>query len=403
MEINDLDFYQTDYTNASSWEAFNFNLEEVLNGLRNYQDSKKQDNGNKGWTSKTETIRLQDLPIDITLYAKDGTEAEGTDQRGLMDGNFTFSEDLHKDIPPIWKWYKLNAFVLVTTSDDEVISEHIMKTIQSSVQLAVAETNCPIPVFLRVMNRKANMFLGVRDDAHVRTHYDMIFLRALPPNYKCFTGLWDIFKGKVGLCSDPIEVAVRLGFSTNELKDFTELGKRPDVEELKYPFGIETDPIKFLVLHCVWPELPTSVVLQNYTNFEPLKAKDWVLQCVFDDTPIEILSDFIEEFTDHIMNEDMLMEPSMDMNLFSAHKPLNFFSESLKSKLRTDSEKSHHTEENTIPDDVVKKFLYYLFPDADGTRTQDYKLDEKTVGLRSNCTAIEVTILVFYFSPLSPR
>lgn len=28
-EINDLDYYQTDYTNASAWESFNFNLEEV--------------------------------------------------------------------------------------------------------------------------------------------------------------------------------------------------------------------------------------------------------------------------------------------------------------------------------------------------------------------------------------
>lgn len=46
-EINDLDFYQTDYTNASSWEVFNFNLEEVLSSLRNYNELRKKNNGKR--------------------------------------------------------------------------------------------------------------------------------------------------------------------------------------------------------------------------------------------------------------------------------------------------------------------------------------------------------------------
>lgn len=368
LEINDLDFYQTDHTNASSWEAFNFNLEEVLSNHRNYHDSRRNviQSGTGQFATKKETIRFQDLQIEVVLYLAD-TEESSDDKSVLVEGSFTFSDEIRKDsVPPLWKWYGLPSFIVVSTANDEVIPEQQMKTIQSSVQMSVAEINCSIPVFLRVMNRKANMFLGVSEEDHVRTNYDMIFLRALPPNYKYFTGLYDIFKGKVGLSADPIEVAVRLCFSTNELKDFTELGKRSDADELKYPFGIETDPIKFLVLNCVWSELPTTVVVHNSTNFEATKADKWILQCVFDDNPIEILSDFIEEFTDNIMNEDVLLEESEVDYVFQGAfaKPKRTWS-----KLRTEKP---NVEEATIPDDVVKKFLYYLFPDADNTEPVHY-------------------------------
>ena len=43
-EANDLDFYQTDYTNASPWETFTFNLEEKLSGFRSLQDIKVKRN-----------------------------------------------------------------------------------------------------------------------------------------------------------------------------------------------------------------------------------------------------------------------------------------------------------------------------------------------------------------------
>lgn len=381
LEINDLDFYQTDYTNASAWEAFNFNLEEVLGNLRNFQDTRKnvsQDLENATWTSKKEIIRLQELHIEVTLYSAEAKEDGASERNVLNDGNFSFSEDLRKDVPPVWKWYGLSAFIVLSTTDDDVIPEYHMKTVQSSVQMAVAETNCAIPIFLRVMNRKANMFLGVSDDYHIRTHYDMIFLRALPANYKYFTGLYDIFKGKVGMTADKIEVAVRLCFSTNELKDFTELGKRPDVDEIKFPFGIETDPIKFIVLHCVWPELPTSMVLHNQTSFEAAKAQDWVLQCVFDESPIEILSDFVEEFADNLMNDSPLLDDTEVEFMFQGA-----FSRPKRTWSKLRSEKKN-TEESTIPDDVLKKFLYYLFPDANVTNPTKYEIEEEKMVNKRN-------------------
>lgn len=40
LEVNDLDFYQTDYTTASPWESFNFNLEEVSKSWLNVGNPK---------------------------------------------------------------------------------------------------------------------------------------------------------------------------------------------------------------------------------------------------------------------------------------------------------------------------------------------------------------------------
>lgn len=377
LEINDLDFYQTDYTNASSWESFNFNLEEKLNLLRNFRDFQDLKATGK-WFAKREQIQLQELPVEITLYCTD-TKSSPASQDVLPDGNFNFSggdvqteEDF--SLPPLWKWYCLSSFIVVGTKDDDAIPEHHLKTIQSSITMAVSELNCSIPVFLRVMHKKANMFLGLADDAHVRTNFDMVYLRALPANYKCFTGLHEIFKGKVGLSSDPIQVAVRVGFSSNnnDLKDFLELSRQSEPDELRYPFGIRSDPIKQILLHCVWPELPTSVVLHNYTNFDVTKAKDWVLQCVFDENTIETLSDCVAEFTDELNNQELLItndRPSVYQGGFPS--PRNSWS-----KLRSSDKPSDNF--FTIPDDVVKKFLYYLFPDADDSASpRDYDFGPK--------------------------
>lgn len=378
LEINDLDFYQTDYTNASAWESFNFNLEEKLNILRNFRDFQDLKATGK-WSTKREQIQLQELPVEITLYCTDRKSSPASRELPdvLQDGNFNFSGDVQMEeefsLPPLWKWYGLSSFIVVGTKEDDVIPEHHLKTIQSSITMAVSELNCSIPVFLRVMHKKANMFLGLADDAHVRTNFDMVYLRALPANYKCFTGLHEIFKGKVGLSSDPIQVAVRVGFSSNnnDLKDFLELGRQSEPDELRYPFGIRTDPIKQILLHCVWPELPTSVVLHNYTNFDVTKATDWVLQCVFDENSIESLADCIEEFTDELNNKDVLItDDRLSLLPGGFPSPRNTWS-----KLRSDKPSNNFL---TIPDDVVKKFLYYLFPDADdGASPKGYDFGPK--------------------------
>lgn len=388
LEINDLDFYQTDYTNASPWETFNFNLEEVLatlvkrevrNGLvlifsgsltpLSVFQSQFSSNSFPKWTFKREEIRLHELLIEVTLYKRDPEEndtAGGT--------KFTFSTDsemgLDFTLPPLWKWYCLSSFIVVTTKDHGIIPEHHLKTIQSSITMAVAEINCSIPVFVKVVHKKAEMYLGVSDQDHIRTNYDIIYLRSLPANYKCFNGLYEIFKGKVGLISlDPIQVAVRVCFSTNELKDFLELDKQLEPDDLRFPFGIQTDPIKFVLLHCVWPELPSSVVLHNYTNFDATKATDWIVQCVFDDNSIEILSDFIEELTNELMNEDALITGSdFETLLPSGFKKARQNVSKLRGQRSTDVQAS-------IPEDVLRKFLYYIFPDADEMVENNYPPD----------------------------
>lgn len=372
LEVNDLDFYQTDYTNASAWEAFNFNLEEVLSKLRKSDNVEKSESAIEvgKWSAKTEEISFQELAIVVTLYWRE-TGA------GKDAGNFTYCDTVEKEtefpLPPLWKWYSLSSFIVLSAKDNGIIPEHHLKTIQSSLTMAVAETNCSTPVFLRVLHRKANMFLGLSDDSHTRTHYDMIYLRALPANYKCFTGLHEIFKGKVGhLSADPIQVAVRICFSTNELKDFLELDKQPEPDELHYPFGIQTDPIKTVLLHCVWPELASSVVM--HASFDATRATEWIVQCVWDENAIEILSDFVDEFTDELMNESVLI----GANDHLSSSPLFAFPESSWSKLRGQdySNNKSHDNAGTIPEDVVKKFLYYLFPDADDTDPRVYDVDK---------------------------
>lgn len=335
--------------------------------------------------AKRELIRLNELPIEVTLYWRPHSGQDTT-----VD-DFSFSDpedDLAKEfkLPPLWKWYCLaNSFIVVSTSNDDVIPEQHVKTVQSSIQMAVAEINCSIPVFLRLLHKRTQMFVGVSDDDHIRTHYDIICLRALPANYKCFTGLHEIFKGKVGLTSEPIAVTVRLCFSTNELRDYAVMPPRMSEDvALALPFGIDTDPVKNFVLNCVWPEQSSSWIMHNnHTSFNVQKATSWVLQCEFDDSAIELMADCLDEFSDDLINEAGLLNETEQVYVMGGGSGGGTFGRAKQtwSKLRT--EKAEVNNAATIPNEVVKSFLYYLFPDADVDTVHAYADMENRKSVRN--------------------
>ena len=72
----------------------------------------------------------------------------------------------------------------------------------STLAVAVHNTQCQVPFFVQVMDKKKQMYSGVFAGGGIRTDYQMIVLSRKPPQCGHLTGLLSMFKGKI--CSGSV-------------------------------------------------------------------------------------------------------------------------------------------------------------------------------------------------------
>ncbi|GAB0098818.1 hypothetical protein DMENIID0001_146220 [Sergentomyia squamirostris] len=430
-EIDDLEFFQQDFTTASEWEIFTARLEEIfhewklpfvsLGGKLNRNQLSHCD-----WDFCEELVNFADVELQIARYTaklddvneeeKPEKEEESRQCQAFVDlmaleNDFSIlDEKADTDLHPIARWYGLRDFVLVIPTKQSITNESQIRILLSSVHIAVAESNCEVPVFVQVLERSHCVYLGVCEFQSTRLSFDIVHLQATPPPFKYLSGLLDMFKGKIGVqYEDPVSVSVRLNYSLQRFgstahtsKWFSSFANNPldfddedsdkeDQEKFSVlPFGVMCDPVVELVLYCLWPHVADNVVIdsQTYSDFDPLLSPKWSLRARFEPLPACFLAEALKEYLQMLENRttlsDLLGGAFTNTGAAFDSNPLDLLTEtklpSLTSVLptlsRRESAKERQKNTGPIKDDQLMKMLYYLFPDAQETSQHPYEIPE---------------------------
>ncbi|XP_059618716.1 rab3 GTPase-activating protein catalytic subunit [Phlebotomus argentipes] len=430
-EIDDLEFFQQDFTTASEWEIFTARLEEIFHEWKlPFVSAGEKLARNQlslcDWTTCDEIISFADVDLQIMRYSakldspESGEKSEKDRQCQAfvdlmsLENDFSILDDsAEEELHPVARWYGLRDFVVVRPTKKSITNESQIRILLSSVQIAVSESNCEVPVFVQVLEKSQRVFLGVCEFQSTRLSFDVVHLQTTPPPFKYLSGLLDMFKGKIGVqYEDPVSVSVRLNYSLTRfgsasyaVKWRSSFATSPfefdeedvDEEDLEkftvLPFGVMCDPVSELVLHCLWPHVADNVVIdsQTYSDFDPLLAPKWSMRARFEPLPACFLSEILKEYL-HLLESrttlsDLLGDSFAGTATAFDTNPLDLLTEpkipGLTSVLPTfsrrdtmkDSQKSH----GPIRDDHLMKMLYYLFPDAQETAQHPYDVPESDV------------------------
>lgn len=306
----------------------------------------------------------------------------------------------HVKIHPIARWYGFRSFVVIVPNQS-IKNESQIKILLSSLHISIAESVCETPVFVQVLKKDQNVFLGVSESKSTRLSLDIVHLYTVPPTCRYLSGILDMFKGKIGAnYMNPVTVGVRLTYCLNKFiskaylpdkriafneEDFAE--DEFDEEMIKskaIPFGTSIDPVVELNLHCIWSNVADNVVIdsQTYSDFDPLLAPIWSVRAKFDHTPICFASECIAEYL-HQSTSLVAISEYYNNLIYEGNSGGNPLDKITESKIPTLSSvlpigsvvKPSVSSENMmgkdekrfygpINDEKLMSMLYYLFPDA---------------------------------------
>lgn len=427
-EVFDEEFFQEDFSVASDWEAFVAKLQDILESIdveENEVPLTKDVLALCEWTTESEDIMFNEFDLNLTRYkAKIDTikDAEATnktpakfsyvfadlnnhandycildDGKRLRDEFVLLNEPKQNTIHPIARWYGLRDFVVLSSRRRSIIDISQIKLLQSSINLAVFESKCKVPVFIQGLHKEQDVYFGVYEFSEFRLSFDIVHLKQTPLNCKHLTGLLDMFKGKIGVpYNNSVMVSVCLTYSLKDFLDSTYVSPKKfeyrddsDDEDSSsdfktLPFGVSDDPVHEIVLYTKWPWVVENVVYdsQTYTDFNPINAPVWSIRSRFDYSPVCYLSDFISEYLLLSESREALSEYYTFINVknrVDSSNPLNVLTESSIPSLPSivsGIDASSYIIEGPLSENQVKKMLAYLFPDEEDDSLFSY--EEKT-------------------------
>lgn len=418
-EIDDNDFFQQDFTTASEWEIFNARLEEIFHEwklpyVEIGQSLTKNELSLCDWETTNETIMFADVELNVVRYRVKETKSGGSQKTSeserkepgkelktcqtfndlmSLENNFcVLDERAHSTIHPLAQWYGLRDFVVVSPLRKSISNESQIRILLSSIHIAVAESSCEVPVFVQVLERIQNVYLGVCECHSTRMNFDIVHLHTTPPTCKYLSGLLSMFKGKiVEQYIDPVMVTIRLSYSLTKFFNAQYTSRKriafvddeydePDDNQNKFtvlPFGVSVDPVVEIILHCSWPQVIENFIIDSPTNtyLDATLAEEYTIRTRFEDQPVCYMSECLMEILHLAGSRRTLAEILGDSFLFGSSmtvekNPLDVLTESKIPTLtsviqsnRRDSKKKQKAE-GPIDDDQLMNMLYYLFPDA---------------------------------------
>ncbi|XP_005093890.1 rab3 GTPase-activating protein catalytic subunit [Aplysia californica] len=430
-------FEITDFTTASEWERFIARLEEILHEwkLVNHEPrppAMKNQYANGTWAEKTEEVIFADFRFMFSyLYltttetsSQEISKSKREDQEEVDEEHKTptvyldimnFDNDFPSRAHYLCRWYGLQEFfTLIPVSEKQVIdSESRAKLLLSSASVAFGNSNCSIPVFIQLQQKWRKLFTGTSLVRGGSIEFEMSHLKRLPPQYCHLAGLLDVFKSKLGcvyISMPTVSVAVRF---TYKLQDWIESAwpqMPPDFSsfcdgEVGYgdidflPFGACTDPISELHLSCTWPCLSEDMIVENsmYSDLDPLQAPQWTVRLQMTEDPQCLLGVFLRDFlklcerhesTDEVLKKvigdgDAEKDKAASDISNALHKltePVPSLSSipSISNVMSSASARiKFKPEDAPIPDSLLDKILYFLFPDAKIPRSStDQKMNK---------------------------
>ena len=401
-EIDDTEFYHQDFTTASEWEIFVSRIEEIIHQWK-IDDQKGIGTENKPvdkWNVRSENINFADVNFVLTLYCENmssscETPVEEHDARKtLLDGTYDFvlydSNSLNDDFS-LATWYGLKQFIVLSATNSVINNESRLKILLSSVNVAVSNSNCDIPIFVQFREPWQKLYVGVHEKQGIRTNFEMIHLKTTPRHCKYLSGLLNIFKSKIMSPVDlePALVSIQHTYHLTHYGKYTWKQELPAAEQVDdsslnvLPFGVSFDPISCVALRTRWVKKLENMIMDTEVNsdFDAASAPMWSLLVKLSEQPICLLADCLMEFLSQFNNgEDSYGILGDYVTATSeSNNPLDLLTESnlplishvLKQAARSSSTK-FRKDVAPLAEEILVPLLYYLFPDATENSTFTY-------------------------------
>lgn len=325
-------FEITDFTTASDWERFISRVEEIFHEWKLVSclpkpPATKGAYTNGTWEEKTEELAFADFKFTLThiwLKSRDekaekSAEKESGEEEEDNDKEITPTVygdllNMENDFPSrahcICRWYGLQDFVTLCPggNTEAVLGESRVKLLLSSVNIALTDAGCCVPIFVQIHQKWRRLYQGTCVLPGSNIEFGMVQLKRTPAQYNHLAGLLDVFKAKLGSMSDPrppVSVAVRFLYVlydwvnspwTQPLPDFDDEVGCSGFDQL--PFGACEDPVSSLNLYCTWPSLSEDMIVENqvYSDLDPLQAPHWSVRIQMTEDPQCLLGEYLINF-----------------------------------------------------------------------------------------------------------
>uniref|UniRef100_T1HCN9 Rab3 GTPase-activating protein catalytic subunit n=1 Tax=Rhodnius prolixus TaxID=13249 RepID=T1HCN9_RHOPR len=360
-DIEDYDLYHVDFTTASEWEVFIARVEEIILEWKlntRKVPPKSMNFAAAEWSTFTENISFAEVYFSLTRHfirpsevdseeVNDGNDGDSKDDLPKTPSNSIWLDEVmnpsHDFLPldisgdethphVLAKWYGLTDFVVLTPIKTGITSESKLKVLLSSLCIAVNNTGCKVPMFVRSLEFWRKFYMGVCEGNGIRSEFEMVHLREVPPQCRYLTGLLSVFKSKIGqgLLVEPVRVAAKFCYILDQWGiQFTWAQERPvldlSVNELTtIPFGCYSESISSLSLYTRWEETLETLVVdsETFSDFDPLTAPHWSLSICKEENLKSLLALSISQFimlcvsnrtVEELLGDFALREPSGDM------------------------------------------------------------------------------------------
>ena len=405
-EVFDDEFYQEDFSTASEWEAFVsrlsdlFEVYEVLDEkpLSAFELSTCE------WTEESEDVLFNEYDLIVTRYKAKIENVEENSKNScqvfqdliatendycLLDTNYMKNDYENINAPkppnvhPIAVWYGLRDFVIIKNKRRNLHDVTQIKLLQSSINLAVFDSKCKVPVFIQVLYLEQDVYLGVAEHGEHRLSFDIVHLKIAPPSCKYLSGLLDLFKGKINVnYVNPTMVSVCLSYSLKNFFNATYLSdKKSDNDDWdvvdfidvvsSLNFGVSADPVNEIILYTRWPQVSENVVFdsQTYSDFNPLNSPKWSIRTRFDYSPVCYLADMLNEFLTLSESPEALSEYYSFLSMKNRSREMaNPFAALTESRLpslpgMSMLESGSYSIDGPLNENQMSKMFDFLFPD----------------------------------------
>lgn len=406
-EIDEYDIYHQDFTTVSEWEVFIARVEEILNEWRLSKASlpkfTSSPESTKKWTGKTEEIRFHGLKFILSYHAVEvakGTDnVEGSNDKsitgelhnGIWDATTHFMDDADGSPFPVSNWYGLSRYVMLYPSTP-LSDGSLIKLVLSSVNIAFANVDCGVPLFVKIREHWQHTYLGFYEDNEYKTSFDTIHLKRISNQCSHLSGLVSLFKSKIAspVALDAVVVSTKFSYELKDLEAFAWKKMTHsneflsvdgfDVKKLTdLPFGSERNPIQSVRLNAIWPKFRECTIVESstFSDIDPLMAPTWTITLKIRDNFTCQLSETIGRLMDLLENGNLLMDTLGLSRSLGLINPLHKITEApitISKLVKAAMRHSKNTGDfkGPIPDDLLMPLLYYVFPDAVEDDTFNY-------------------------------
>ncbi|XP_059049829.1 rab3 GTPase-activating protein catalytic subunit [Achroia grisella] len=395
-EIDEYDMYHQDFTTVSDWEVFIARIEEILNEWKLCKSKISSPiDYTKKWVCKAEEFTFQGVKFIISYHTLEHTtNAERTQesddkailleiQNNMWEATSQFMEDNDGSPFPVSNWYGLKRYLMLCPSIP-LVDGSLIKVVMSSVNIAFANVDCGIPLFVKIREHWQQNYLGFYEDNEYKISFDTIHLKRISNQCSHLSGLISLFKSKIAspVALDTVLVSAKYSYElkdaepfswkkTNHLNEYLSIDGF-DVKKLtELPFGSDKNPINSILLNAIWPRFRESTIVDSstYSDIDPIMAPTWTITFKMRDNIQCQLSETIANMMELLDNDNLLMDILGLSKSLGLVNPLHKITEapitiSKLVKAAIGQSSSVYEFKGPINDDLLMPLLYYVFPDA---------------------------------------